>query len=62
MSGSEDCLFVWQPFLSPFVEIGPEDIIVDNNLRCHEPDHSPQMSVPPFTDSTLSLVFTRLIG
>ena len=34
MSGGKDRLFIRQSFFSPFEEIGSEEIVVDNDLRC----------------------------
>lgn len=32
MGCGKDCLFVGQPFIPSFVEVSPEEIVVDNNL------------------------------
>ena len=61
MSGGKDCLFIRQSLGSSFVEIGPEEIVADDNPGCHEPDDSSQVAVSSFADSALSCVFARFI-
>ncbi len=41
MSSRKDGHFIRQPFVSSFIEITPEEVVVDNNLCCHKPDGSP---------------------
>jgi hypothetical protein len=61
MSSGEDCLFIGQPFVSSFIEIGSEEIVADDNPGCHKPDDSSQVAVSSFADSALSCVFARFI-
>lgn len=39
VNSGKDGHFIRQPLVSSFVEIGPEEIVADDNPRGHEPDY-----------------------
>ena len=61
MGSSQDRLFERKAILSSLVIVLSETIIELDDPDSHEPDHSPEMPIPAFCDSTLPIVLAGLV-
>jgi len=62
VSGGEHRHFVAQPLTPSFVEVGPEEIVGEDDPSRHQPDDFPQMLISPLAYPARPFVLARLIG